>query len=206
MTVLANLEWLALLQTANLSVFSTMTVLLSWPVKIKSVWILVRVCAASMLHAGLGTTSQYVSATGITREIPSPAAVASQVRYLEGFQYQIFSISATQPIEVIQPCNPSPCGINAECLERNNAASCRCIAEYIGNPYIECKPECVVSAECPRDKACVSQKCRDPCPGVCGAHAYCTATNHNAICQCDPGYTGNAFVACQRITTCKCKQ
>ena len=114
-----------------------------------------------------------------------------------------FFISATQRIEVVQPCNPSPCGINAECRERNNAASCRCIAEYIGNPYIECKPECVVSAECPRDKACVSQKCRDPCPGVCGGHAYCTATNHNAICQCDPGYTGNAFVACQRITTCK---
>jgi hypothetical protein len=103
----------------------------------------------------------------------------------------------------VQPCNPSPCGTNADCLERNNAAACRCIADYVGNPYIECKPECVVNAECPRDKACVSQKCRDPCPGVCGAYAYCTATNHNAICQCEPGYTGNAFVACQRITTCK---
>ena len=112
-------------------------------------------------------------------------------------------ISAPRPIEVIQPCNPSPCGINADCQERNNAASCKCIADYIGNPYIECKPECVVNAECPRDKACVNQKCKDPCPGVCGAYAYCTATNHNAICQCEPGYTGNAFVACQRITTRK---
>ena len=111
--------------------------------------------------------------------------------------------SAPRPIEVIQPCNPSPCGINADCQERNNAASCKCIADYIGNPYVECKPECVVNAECPRDKACVNQKCKDPCPGVCGAYAYCTATNHNAVCQCEPGYTGNAFVACQRITTSK---
>ena len=113
--------------------------------------------------------------------------------------------SAPRPIEVIQPCNPSPCGINADCQERNNAASCKCIADYIGNPYVECKPECVVNAECPRDKACVNQKCRDPCPGVCGAHAFCTASNHNAVCQCEPGYTGNAFVACQRITTRKLK-
>ena len=81
-TALANQEWSALLQTASLSVFSTMTVPLSWPVKIKSVWILARVSVASMLHAGFETTSQSVSATGNTREIPSPAAVALQVRLL----------------------------------------------------------------------------------------------------------------------------
>ena len=84
-TALANQEWLARLQTASLSVFSTMTVPLSWPVKIKSVWILARVCAASMLHARFETTSQSVSATGNTKEIPLPAAAASQVRHFQGF-------------------------------------------------------------------------------------------------------------------------
>ena len=103
----------------------------------------------------------------------------------------------------IQPCNPSPCGLNAECTERGNAASCRCILDYIGNPYIECKPECTVNSECPRDKACVNNKCKDPCPGVCGVHASCRVGNHIPQCNCDPGYSGNAFVACTRVTTCK---
>ena len=91
-TALANLEWLALLQTANLSVFSTMTVPLNWLVKTKSVWILALVCVASTLHAGFGTTSQFVSATVDIREIPSPAATASQVRHFQGFQHEIFFI------------------------------------------------------------------------------------------------------------------
>ena len=113
-------------------------------------------------------------------------------------------LATPRPIEVIEPCNPSPCGRNAECTERGQAASCRCILDYIGNPYVECKPECTVNSECPRDKACINNKCGDPCPGVCGAHATCSVNNHNAQCRCDPGYTGNAFVSCSRITTCKC--
>ena len=115
----------------------------------------------------------------------------------------VLYISAARPIEVIEPCNPSPCGINAECTERGTAASCACIRDYIGNPYIECKPECVVNPECPRDKACVNQHCVDPCPGVCGAHATCYVTNHVPLCRCDPGFTGDAFVSCRRITTRK---
>ena len=112
-------------------------------------------------------------------------------------------LATPRPIEVIEPCNPSPCGRNAECTERGQAASCRCILDYIGNPYVECKPECTVNSECPRDKACINNKCGDPCPGVCGAHASCSVNNHNPQCRCDPGYTGNAFVSCSRITTCK---
>ena len=114
----------------------------------------------------------------------------------------IFGFIATpRPIEVVQPCNPSPCGINAECSENRGAASCRCILDYVGNPYVECKPECTINPECPRDKACINNKCGDPCPGVCGVHATCSVTNHVPLCKCDPGYTGNAFVSCTRITT-----
>ena len=112
-------------------------------------------------------------------------------------------LATPRPIEVIQPCNPSPCGTNAECSELRGAASCRCILDYIGNPYVECKPECTVNSDCPNDKACVNNKCKDPCPGVCGIHASCHVTNHIPQCTCDPGYSGNAFVACTRVTTCK---
>ena len=33
--------------------------------------------------------------------------------------------------------------------------------------------------------------------------ASCYVTNHLPLCKCDQGYTGDAFVSCQRITTCK---
>ena len=110
-------------------------------------------------------------------------------------------ITTRRPIETIHPCNPSPCGINAHCSEKGQAAACNCIDDYIGNPYIECKPECVVSAECASHLACVAQKCKDPCPGVCGAHASCSTRNHLPQCNCDPGYEGDPFVNCYRITT-----
>ena len=112
-------------------------------------------------------------------------------------------VATPRPFEVIEPCNPSPCGSNAICNERGNAASCKCILDYIGNPYIECKPECTINSECPRDKACVTNKCKDPCPGICGAKASCTVRSHIPQCTCDPGYSGNAFIACTRVTTCK---
>ena len=115
----------------------------------------------------------------------------------------IIFAATPRPIEVIQPCNPSPCGTNAQCSEQRGAASCRCILDYIGNPYVECKPECTVNSECPRDKACVNNHCTDPCPGVCGVHASCRVANHVPQCTCDPGYSGNPFVSCTRVTSRK---
>jgi hypothetical protein len=66
---------------------------------------------------------------------------------------------------------------------------------YIGTPP-SCRPECVVSADCPQDKACLNQKCKDPCPGTCGQNARCQVVNHNPICSCPPGHTGDPFNRC----------
>jgi len=94
------------------------------------------------------------------------------------------------------PCNPSPCGANAICKERNGAGSCICLPEYFGDPYTGCRPECVTNSECDRSKACVNNKCRDPCPGTCGLNAECSVINHTPSCTCFPGYTGNPITAC----------
>lgn len=94
------------------------------------------------------------------------------------------------------PCNPSPCGANAICRERNGAGSCICLPEYFGDPYTACRPECVTNSDCDRSKACVSNKCRDPCPGTCGLNAECSVINHTPSCTCLPGYTGNPITAC----------
>lgn len=65
----------------------------------------------------------------------------------------------------------------------------------IGAPP-NCRPECLVSSECALDKSCINQKCKNPCEGVCGLHARCQVVNHNAICSCELGYSGDPFVRC----------
>jgi hypothetical protein len=130
-----------------------------------------------------------------------PICVCNQGYVGDPFSRCIRPTTTSPRPEIIDPCRPSPCGINAECRERNGAASCTCLPGLFGNPYIECKPECSINPECPTDKACVNQKCVDPCPGVCGTHATCRAQNHNPVCTCDQGFTGDPFRFCTRITT-----
>lgn len=104
------------------------------------------------------------------------------------------------------PCSPSPCGPNAQCRAVNQQAVCSCLPQYVGAPPA-CRPECVVSSECPLDRACVNQRCQDPCPNTCGVRAQCTTKNHNPICACPAGYTGDPFSQCLPIRESHlCKQ
>lgn len=102
-----------------------------------------------------------------------------------------------QPVEIpSDPCNPSPCGANAICKERNGVGSCICIDQYSGDPYTSCRPECVTNSDCARHLACLNNKCRDPCPGICGLNAECHVSNHAPVCNCLPGYIGNPLSSC----------
>lgn len=93
------------------------------------------------------------------------------------------------------PCLPSPCGLNSICRVQDGRPVCSCKAGYLGAPP-NCRPECVVQSECPLDKACFNQKCVDPCPGTCGFGARCRVVNHNPICSCPSGFTGDPFTSC----------
>lgn len=90
------------------------------------------------------------------------------------------------------PCNPSPCGPNAQCYN----GVCTCLNEYQGDPYIGCRPECILNTDCPRNKACIKKKCVDPCPGTCGQNAICDVYNHIPMCRCPERMQGNAFILC----------
>lgn len=98
--------------------------------------------------------------------------------------------------ETLHPCQPTPCGTNAVCHELEGVGSCSCISEYYGDPYIECRPECIMNSDCPWNRACVNQKCVDPCPGTCGTNAICQVINHSPICTCLPTYVGNPLFGC----------
>lgn len=106
-------------------------------------------------------------------------------------------VSVAAPVAPVNPCEPSPCGPYSLCRTVNGHAVCSCQPNYIGAPP-SCRPECLVSADCPQDRACINQKCTDPCPGTCGVNARCQVVNHNPICSCPPGFSGDPFAQCAR--------
>lgn len=95
------------------------------------------------------------------------------------------------------PCLPSPCGPHSICRVMNDRAVCSCSPGYQGTPP-HCRPECLVSTECPAHLACINQKCNDPCPGLCGLNADCQVVNHNPICSCPRHYLGDPFTHCAK--------
>lgn len=96
---------------------------------------------------------------------------------------------------VTEPCSPSPCGPNSQCRVINQQAVCSCLQEYTGSPPA-CRPECTSSSECSQNLACVNRKCVNPCPAPCGRNSECIVRNHNPICSCSNGFTGNPFTTC----------
>ena len=102
----------------------------------------------------------------------------------------------TRPPQVVDPCNPSPCGSNAQCSSRNRAGACKCIPDHTGDPYVGCRPECLINAECHNSLTCMQKKYRDPCPGSCGRNAQCSVRNHNPVCTCNTGFRGDPISAC----------
>lgn len=112
---------------------------------------------------------------------------------------KIFKTVTPPRDEVRQPCVPSPCGANAVCKERNGAGACQCLPDYFGDPYSGCRPECVTNNDCPSHRACLNNKCKDPCPGVCAHNAECRVVNHSPQCNCLVGFTGNPLVGCHTI-------
>lgn len=113
--------------------------------------------------------------------------------------FRLFLLSRRKSkAEPAHPCQPTPCGTNAVCQEYNGAGACSCIPEYYGDPYIECRPECILNSECPSNRACINNKCVDPCPGTCGYNAECQIVNHSPLCTCYAGYVGNPMTGCHQ--------
>lgn len=102
---------------------------------------------------------------------------------------------ATRPPPSVNPCQPSPCGPNAQCQVVNDQPSCSCQRDFIGSPP-NCRPECVSNSECSSHLACMNQRCQDPCPNSCGVNAICRVVSHTPMCVCDTGYTGDPFTQC----------
>lgn len=114
----------------------------------------------------------------------------------------IFLLAETPPVPT-NPCNPSPCGPNANCQTVNQQQSCSCLAGFIGSPP-NCRPECVSSNECSNRLACINQKCQDPCIGACGPNSQCSVFSNTPMCTCATGFTGDPFTGCSPVPS-ECK-
>ncbi|XP_065206563.1 uncharacterized protein LOC135835958 [Planococcus citri] len=124
-------------------------------------------------------------------------SISKSIRYLIRASRQLIIISLlytlAKPVKDL--CCPSPCGPNSECRQVNNYVACSCKENYIGLPPL-CRPECIEDSVCPQSKACIQQKCQDPCIAACGQNAQCLVVNHTRKCECLPGYTGDPLVKC----------
>lgn len=106
-------------------------------------------------------------------------------------------IVVSDPPITKNPCYPSPCGPNAECREVNHRAVCSCAIGMLGAPP-SCRPECVIHQDCTSNRACLANKCEDPCVGSCGFNAVCTTFNHRPVCDCIEGHVGDPYSSCSR--------
>lgn len=134
------------------------------------------------------------------------------------------------------PCKQyGACGLNAVCRAWNHDRICSCLPDHTGDPKQHCvkvlppPPECVHDTEChygricelnkcivgcrsdvncPIDNQCLNRQCKNPClrSGVCGRNAICNAVQHRELCTCDPGYTGDPEIACEKVPDGFCRR
>ncbi|XP_065203544.1 neurogenic locus notch homolog protein 2-like [Planococcus citri] len=98
-------------------------------------------------------------------------------------------------------CLSSRCGLNTVCKDINGTAVCNCLPGYMGSPEIGCRPECFNNLDCVDHFACLNQKCKDPCPGLCAENATCRVIQHTPSCTCNDGYNGDPFFRCSPTPT-----
>ena len=103
-----------------------------------------------------------------------------------------------QPVTNRDPCAPSPCGANALCQRVKDTPACSCLKNFFGSPP-NCRPECTINSDCPSNKACIKERCKDPCLGSCGFYTECSVLNHIPNCKCLDGFTGNPFSQCRPL-------
>lgn len=61
-----------------------------------------------------------------------------------------------------------------------------------------CIEGCRTNSDCSFKSACISNSCQNPCSmKTCGTNAYCVPINHEPLCRCPEGFSGDAYQGCQ---------
>lgn len=130
----------------------------------------------------------------------SIAAISNALKnVMQKYWWAIIVLVQPNVVQPPKPCDPNPCGTNAQCKTQNGAINCVCPSDYVGDPFSSCRPECVLNTDCPRDQSCSRNRCIDPCRGTCGLNADCSVSNHIPICSCKDSYSGDPYDSCRPI-------
>lgn len=101
----------------------------------------------------------------------------------------------------------NPCEGPAECKVYNHIVECVCPPGTVSDGKMSClktEVKCRKDSDCPSQFACIGNECINPCKAseTCGVNAECKVLNtepiRTMICQCLPGYQGNAAVKCDK--------
>ncbi|XP_046673785.1 C-type lectin domain family 18 member B-like [Homalodisca vitripennis] len=95
-------------------------------------------------------------------------------------------------MKCVDPC-PGPCAQNSSCRVHKHVPFCSC------SPGQILQTKCLENADCPLDRACIKQKCEDPCYNICnGNNTSCRVRNHIPYCTCKEGFYGDPLTACNQ--------
>lgn len=102
----------------------------------------------------------------------------------------------------INECDENPCHSSAECINLHGTYRCACPQGTIGDPVeggCSTPHQCESDNDCQDSQGCINHKCSDPCRAIdCGANTICSVVDHSPMCQCQPGYIGDAH-ACFKV-------
>lgn len=110
------------------------------------------------------------------------------------------------------PCEKTAaCDINEVCSVYNHRPECSCPPGFINDlekGCIQYTDICHYDGDCPTQTACIKGECENPCNATepCGVNSICkvldTLPVRTMICECLPGYQGNAAIQCDKRAVC----
>lgn len=136
--------------------------------------------------------------------IPLPIPVEPECRNDADCPSQLACINA----HCQNPCSqPDVCSLDQQCRILDTlplrTIICQCLPDTIVDANGRCRniiqiqPACTIDPDCPDSDKCIRGECVPACRfDQCGINALCSPINHQAVCTCASGYTGNPHREC----------
>ncbi|KAG8317254.1 hypothetical protein J6590_031385 [Homalodisca vitripennis] len=137
-----------------------------------------------------------------------PAANTKPDELLEVQHLPLHQSFAWQPIEAGMSTTDAVGGLVSGVLAGFDAGFDTCAVLCDLSKAFDLEITCVSDSDCPSQTACINSECVNPCNATepCGVNTRCqvfdTPVWRTMVCECLPGYQGNAAVRCDLVPIC----